>query len=84
MRKTNVLLLTIVTMVYLKQLILNNITNVHFDRAPLKIKSEQVLITKLKEKIISNASLNENLENHLIILFNAVKILRRDISISSP
>ena len=35
----------------------------HFNRAQDKTKSEQVLSTKLKENIISNASINEHLEN---------------------
>ena len=69
--------------VYLKQLMLDNIPNIHFSRPPDKTKPEQVLPTKLKDHMISSAITGEDLKEDLKVLLRAAKILRKDIATSS-
>ena len=66
---------------YLKQLILANIPDVHFNRPPDKTKPEQVLSTKLKQSLLTTALANNahETEDDIKILLKAAKILRRDI-----
>lgn len=68
---------------YLKQMILDNIPDVHFSRPPDKTKPEQVLSTKSKDSLIASALTAEDLQQDLKVLLKAAKILRRDIGNSS-
>uniref|UniRef100_UPI00358E46A4 uncharacterized protein n=1 Tax=Myxine glutinosa TaxID=7769 RepID=UPI00358E46A4 len=68
---------------FLKQLILDNIPDVHFNRPPDKTKPEQVLPTKVKEAALSTALETEDLTGELKILLKAATIVRRDIA-NSP
>ena len=65
---------------YLKQLILDNIQDVHISRPTNRRKSEQVLSTKLKDRIISSALTEETLKDDLKTILRAAKILRKDIA----
>ena len=69
---------------YLKQLIQDNITDVHFNRPLDKTKPEQVLSTKSKEEAVSiYAKMSENVKEDLQILMSAAKILRKELA-NSP
>ena len=69
---------------YLKQLIQDNITDVHFNRPLDKTKPEQVLSTKSKEEAVSiYAKKSENVKEDLQILMSAAKILRKELA-NSP
>ena len=69
---------------YLKQLIQDNIIDVHFNRPLDKTKPEQVLSTKSKEEAVSiYAKKSENLKEDLQILTSAAKILRTELG-NSP
>jgi hypothetical protein len=69
---------------YLKQLILDNIPDVHFSRHPDKTKPEQILSTRSKDRLIASAVSGDVLKEDLKVLLRAAKILRRDISTSCP
>uniref|UniRef100_UPI00358EE172 collagen alpha-1(V) chain n=1 Tax=Myxine glutinosa TaxID=7769 RepID=UPI00358EE172 len=71
---------------YLKQLILDNIADVHFTRPPDKTKPEQVLSTKSKETLLAGAlaSDTKDLREDVKVLLKASKILRRDIASATP
>ena len=71
---------------YLKQLILDNIPDVHFTRPPDKTKPEQVLSTKAKETLLAGALATDtkDLTEDVKILLKAAKILRRDIASATP
>jgi len=65
---------------YLKQLILENISDVHFSRPPDRTKPEQIFSTKIKDQIRSNAQTESSLKDDLNVLLIAAKILRKDIA----
>ena len=71
---------------YLKQLILDNIADVHFTRPPDKSKPEQVLSTKRKETLLADALAvdTEELREDMKVLLKAAKIVRRDIASATP
>jgi hypothetical protein len=71
---------------YLKQLILDNIPDVHFTRPLDKTKPEQVLSTKLKETLLGGALATDinDLEEDVKVLLKAAKVLRRDIASATP
>ena len=71
---------------HLKQLILDNIPDVHFPRPPDKTKPEQVLSTKAKETLLAGAMATgtKDLKEDVKIFLNAAKILRRDIASATP
>ena len=64
---------------YLKQLILDNIPDVHFTRPPDKTRPEQVLSTKSKDTLLAGAMATDtkDLKEDVKILLKADKILRR-------
>jgi hypothetical protein len=66
--------------VHLKQLILDNIHDVHFNKPLDKTKSEQVLSTKSKQSLIARGLSTEEVKEDLKVLLRAAKILRRDIA----
>uniref|UniRef100_UPI0035901BBE large ribosomal subunit protein eL39 isoform X1 n=1 Tax=Myxine glutinosa TaxID=7769 RepID=UPI0035901BBE len=68
---------------YLKQLILDNIADVHFSRPSNKTKPEQILSTKLKDHMISSTITADSIKDDFKVLLRAAKILRKDIA-SSP
>ena len=65
---------------YLKQLILENIPDVHFSRLPDRTKPEQIFSTKIKDQILSNAQTESSVKDDLNVLLRAAKILRKDIA----
>ena len=69
---------------HLKQLILQNIADVHFSQPSNRTKPEQILSTKLKDEAISSTITSDNLKDDLKVLLQAAKILRKDIASSPP
>ena len=71
---------------YLKQLILDNIPDVHFTRPPDKTKPAQVPSTKVKETLLAGgmATDTKDLKKDVKILLKEAKILRRDIASATP
>ena len=71
---------------YLKQLILDNIPDVHFTRPPDKTKPEQVLSTKAKETLLAGALASDpkQLREDVKVLLEAAKILSKDIANAPP
>ncbi|KAK6182330.1 hypothetical protein SNE40_010041 [Patella caerulea] len=67
---------------YLKQLMLDNIPDVHFTRPLDKTKPEQVLSTKAKESLLAPGLVNDpsKLREDVKVLLKAAKILRKDIA----
>ena len=61
---------------YLKQLILDNIPDVHFSRHPDKTKPEQILSTRSKDRLIASGVSADVLKEDLKVLLRAAKILR--------
>jgi len=69
---------------YLKQLILDNIPDVHYSRHPDETKPEQILFTRSKDRLIASAVSGDVLKEDLKVLLRAANILRRDIATSCP
>ena len=69
---------------YLKQLILDNIPDVHFSRSPDRTKPEQVMLTRQADMLIASALSVDDVRGDLQILLKAAKILRKDITESEP
>jgi len=71
---------------YLKQLILDNIPDVHFTRPPDKTKPEQVLSTKAKETLLAGALASDpkQLREDVQVLLKAAKILRKVTANAPP
>ena len=57
---------------YLKQLILENIPDVHFSRPLDRIKREQIFSTKIKDQLLSNAQTESCLKDDLSALLRAI------------
>lgn len=68
---------------YLKQLILDNIPELHLSRPSHKAKPEQVLCTKMKDHMGYSAATADNFKEDLSISLKAAKMLRKNIS-STP
>ena len=71
---------------YLKQLIIDNISDMHFTRPPDKTKLEQIISTELKETLLAGVLTEdtENIRKDVKILLKAAKILRKDIANAIP
>ena len=66
--------------IHLKQLILDNIPDVHFNKPLDKTKPEQILSTRSKESLMARALNTEDMKEDLRVLLKAAKILRKDIA----
>ncbi|CAG9762416.1 unnamed protein product [Ceutorhynchus assimilis] len=67
---------------YLKQLILDNIPDVHFNKPLQKSKPEQVLSTKTKETAVAMVMDCSQIKEEIQVLMKAAQILQKKISAS--